>query len=57
MLLTILSAVALASANDETRFDHPFETDAHREPALQTGGSCVIRGATIHTGRGARLRG
>jgi imidazolonepropionase-like amidohydrolase len=29
--------------------DHPFETDAMRRPTLRTGGSCVIRGATIHS--------
>jgi imidazolonepropionase-like amidohydrolase len=29
--------------------DHALETDALRIPALKTGGSCVIRGATIHT--------
>ena len=26
--------------------DHPFETDALREPALQTGGNALIRNVT-----------
>ena len=29
--------------------DHAYETDALRVPELKTGGSCVIRGATVHT--------
>lgn len=32
--------------------DHPYETDALRVPELKTGGSCLIRGATIHTAVG-----
>ena len=32
--------------------DHPHETDALRVPSLKTGGSCLIRGATIHTAVG-----
>lgn len=39
---TLLSAVALGG-------EHPFETDAMRVPTMKTGGSCVVRGATIHS--------
>lgn len=31
------------------RSEHPFETDALRRPTIETDGTCVIRGATIHT--------
>lgn len=30
------------------RFPHPFETDADRKPELETGGSFLLRGATVH---------
>jgi len=46
-LLRILFFTALACSAGAG--DHPFETDALRRPAQRTGGSCVIRGATIHT--------
>lgn len=42
-LSTLLLTAAVAAQ------EHPFETDALREPALETGGDAVIRGATIHT--------
>ena len=29
--------------------DHPYETDVERLPSFETGGSCLIRGATIHS--------
>ena len=29
--------------------EHPYETDALRAPRLRTGGTCLIRGATIHS--------
>jgi imidazolonepropionase-like amidohydrolase len=32
-----------------SRYEHPFETDAHRVPAQRTGGSALIRGATVHS--------
>lgn len=35
-----------------TASDHPIETDADRAPRTSTGGSCVIRGATVHTAVG-----
>lgn len=37
--------------------DHPYETDAMRVPELKTGGSCVIRGATIHSAVSAPVVG
>lgn len=37
--------------------DHAYETDALRVPALKTGGSCVIRGATIHSATQAAFVG
>jgi imidazolonepropionase-like amidohydrolase len=40
--LVLLTAPALGQ-------EHPYETDALREPALVTNGNAVIRGATIHT--------
>ena len=47
MLKLALAALLLAPL--AAAGDHPFETDAQRKPALQTGGSCVIRNVTIHT--------
>lgn len=41
----VLTAAATAS-------DHPIETDADRAPRTSTGGSCVVRGATVHTAVG-----
>ena len=37
--------------------DHPFETDALREPSLVTGGSAVVRNATVHTAVGPAFVG
>jgi len=42
--LTTLLLAGVASAQE-----HPFETEAMREPALVIDGAAVIRGATIHT--------
>ena len=47
ILFFLTAAIAApTSAGDQ---GHPVETDSHRIPATRTGGSCVIRGATIHT--------
>jgi len=46
-LLLVALCAGAASASD-----HPYETDALRVPELKTGGSCLIRGATIHTAVG-----
>lgn len=48
--LAVLCGLALAG-------EHPCETDALRKPALSTGGSCVVRGATIHTAVGPAFVG
>ena len=42
----VAAALPIMSASE---FEHPFETDATRAPSLETGGSCLIRGATVHT--------
>ena len=47
--IQILAAALMLAAPAFSGADHPFETDALRRPTLRTGGSCVIRGATIHT--------
>jgi len=47
----ICAALAWA-APLSTASDHPIETDADRAPRTRTGGSCVIRGATVHTAVG-----
>ena len=48
--LFVLPVVASSprAAQDAAR-EHPIELDAHRRPTLRTGGSCVVRGATIHS--------
>jgi len=43
-------AVPIARAGE-----HPIETDADRVPVTRTGGSCVIRGATVHSAVGAAV--
>ncbi len=50
LVLALLSSSLLAE-------EHPFETDAMRVPELKTGGSCVIRGATIHSAVAAPVVG
>lgn len=45
----ILLALALSPATLALSQDHPFETDALREPLLQTSGNCLIENVTIHT--------
>ncbi len=45
VFVSIFASAASAS-------DHPYETDALRVPELKTGGSCLIRGATIHNAIG-----
>ncbi|MFT5151220.1 MAG: imidazolonepropionase-like amidohydrolase [Planctomycetota bacterium] len=48
--LVLLAPLATAAFHDdEAGADHPYETDEHRLPAFATGGSCLIKGATIHT--------
>ncbi|MEE8469111.1 MAG: amidohydrolase family protein, partial [Planctomycetota bacterium] len=42
-------AAAAAGQDHPNDRDHPYETDAMRVPALETGGNAVIRGAVIHT--------
>jgi imidazolonepropionase-like amidohydrolase len=37
--------------------EHPYELDAQRAPRLVTHGSCLIRGAMIHTAAGPAFRG
>ncbi|MFT7670859.1 MAG: imidazolonepropionase-like amidohydrolase [Planctomycetota bacterium] len=49
--------VALSALPVVANSDHPFETDAMRVPALTTGGSCVVRGATIHSAVGEPVIG
>jgi imidazolonepropionase-like amidohydrolase len=49
--------LALAAAGIALGGEHPYETDALRKPALTTGGSCAIRGATIHTAVGPAFVG
>jgi len=51
-LLTLAFFVTPALAQD-----HPYETDAERIPAFTTGGTCLIRGATIHTAVGPAFVG
>ena len=48
-LNTMLSLLLLGSTIPALAGEHPIETEADRVPSLQTGGNCVIRGATIHT--------
>ncbi|MEM7305692.1 MAG: amidohydrolase family protein [Planctomycetota bacterium] len=50
MILTpMLHALALAAlAQPAQNADHPYETDALREPTLVTGGSALIANVTIH---------
>ena len=43
----VLAASTLARAADEG--EHAFELDSMREPTIATAGTCVIRGATVHT--------
>lgn len=48
-LTALVSTAALAlGAHGTSRGDHPFETDALREPSFRTGGSCVIHDVVIH---------
>jgi imidazolonepropionase-like amidohydrolase len=50
----VAGTLALAAA---AAGEHPFETDALREPTLATGGSCVIRNVTIHSAVGPAFLG
>ena len=50
--LALVAFAALGAAAPASASDHPYETDALRVPELKTGGSCLIRGATIHTAIG-----
>ena len=50
--LALLAVPAHAHAQD-----HPYETDVQRAPSFATGGSCLIRGATIHTAVGPAFVG
>ena len=49
MIRTTLTTTLLLLAGLASAQEHPFETDALREPALVIDGAAVIRGATIHT--------
>ena len=49
LLLFSLTAPLTLAGEDSGAYEHPFETDAHREPGLTTGGSALIRGATVHS--------
>lgn len=49
-LIRNVALAALALAPVSLAGDHPFETDAERKPAYRTGGTCVVRNVTIHTG-------
>ena len=52
----LLFVVALVCAAPLSRAgDHPIETDADRAPRTRTGGSCVIRGATVHSAVGTAV--
>lgn len=46
------ACLALVMTAAATASDHPIETDADRAPRTRTGGSCVVRGATVHTAVG-----
>ena len=54
MLSNILLALAVLSAPVD---DHPFETDETRTPSIETGGSALIQGATIHSAVGPAFVG
>lgn len=47
LFAALVWAAPLSRANE-----HPIETDADRAPRTRTGGSCVIRGATVHSAVG-----
>jgi imidazolonepropionase-like amidohydrolase len=53
----LLAALALASDLEPKVWEHPYETDAERVPALATGGNCLIRDALIHTAVRPAFRG
>ena len=55
--LALLLIAPLHSAGDEHAWDHPSEIETDRVPAFTTGGSCLIRGATIHTAVGPAFEG
>lgn len=54
-LSVLLAASSLCGAAAAS--EHPVELEAHRKPALSTGGSCVIRNVVIHSAVGARQLG
>ncbi len=55
LLSVLLAAVSLCGAVRAS--EHPVELEAHRKPALSTGGTCVIRNVVIHSAVGARQLG
>ncbi len=54
-LSVLLAAASLCGAARAS--EHPVELEAHRKPALSTGGTCVIRNVVIHSAVGARQLG
>lgn len=52
-----LSHALAQEPTERPAHEHAFELDVHRRPELRTGGSCVIRGATIHSAVGEPVVG
>ena len=54
-IVVLLAAFALGAP--ARAGEHPLELEAHRKPALATGGTCVIRNVVIHSAVGPRQLG
>ena len=54
---SILFSVAALALSAGAQTDHTYETQEMREPALSTGGSCVIRDVVIHSAVAPAFRG
>ena len=48
----MLALLAVGTPTGDEGAQHPFEIEAQRRPELVTGGTCVIRGATVHSAVG-----
>jgi hypothetical protein len=53
----VVLVAALALGAPVRAGEHPLELEAHRKPALATGGTCVIRNVVIHSAVGPRQLG
>ena len=48
-ILSLLLGLLVGQDTAESAYEHPYETDAERAPALATNGSALVRGALVYS--------